>query len=231
MTKKDIIKSIRSKIDDELRELGFVYKSKTKSYVKFDKETLLYFEISLLFLDYLDYKDASMGKYAELYVDVYHKEISDILLDTSTRSFLGSIFYFKIVGNLLADIILNSNISDYKKRNNFNYFKLNFPVEMEPEALDAMSLKLLSIVKQHVVPFFNTVDTLEKIVRTLDQSYESTLSLHNGNDERLRALVVLLFRFKEDGILEKIQRIKTYFLSINHSTALVELDNILMRYN
>jgi hypothetical protein len=231
MSKKDIIKSLRSKLDIELRALGFAYKSKEESYVKLDKETQLYFEISLLFLDYGDYEYASDGKYVELYVNVYHKEISNILLDTSTRNFLGSIFYFKIVGNLLADIILNPTIADYTKRNNFNYFKFNFPAGKEAEVSDAVSSKMLSVINQQVIPFFDTVNTLEKIMYHLDQNYEGGLSIHNVNNERLLALAVLLLQFKDDKALEKIQRIRAYFLSIDHSTALVELDNILVKYN
>lgn len=231
MNRKDIIKLLRQKLDVELQSLGFAYKSKEESYVRLNKETQLYFEISLHLLDYGDYESASVGKYVELYVNVYHKEISNILLDTSKRSFLDSMFYFKIVGNLLADIILNPHISDYTKRNNSNYFKLNFPPQKELEVSDAISLKMLSIIHQHVIPFFDTVNTLEKITNKLDQSYEHTLSIHNVNNERLLALVVLLLKFKDDQVLEKIQRIRAHFLSIDHRTALVELDNILTKYN
>lgn len=231
MNKKDVIKLLRSKIDLNLQELEFTYKSKEESYMKFDKETQLYFEISLHFLDYADYENSSVGKYVELYVNVYHKEISKILLDTSTRGFLDSIFYFKIVGNLFADIILNSNITDYTKRNNSNYFKLKFPVGFELQVLDDISFGLLSIINQKVIPFFNTIDTLEKILRKLDQSYDKTLSIHNVNNERLLALVVLLLQFNDNSALEKVQQIREYFISINHKTALSELNNILIKYN
>lgn len=231
MNKKEIIKLLRSKVDKELKALGFAYRSKEESYVKQDKETQLFFEISLLLLDYADYESGAIGKYVELYVNVYHKEVSEILLETSTRSFLGSMFYFKIVGNLLADITLNPNIADYIKRNNFNYFKLNFPPGKESDVSDDISSKMLSVVHQHIIPFFNTVNTLEKIRNMLDQSYEATLSVHNVNNERLLALVVLLLQCKDDAMLEKIQRIRAHFLSIDHSTALRELDNILSKYH
>lgn len=231
MGKKDIIKLLRSKLDVELKALGFAYKSKEASYVKLDKETQLYFEISLHFLDYVDYESASDSKYVELYVNVYHQEVSNILLETSTRNFLSSIFYFKIVGNLLADIMLNPTIADYTKRNTFNYFKLNFPGGKESDVADAVSSKMLDIINQQVIPFFDTVNTLEKIKHNLDQNYENTLSIHNVNNERLLALAVLLLEFKDDKVLEKIQRIRAHFLSIDHSTALAELDNILTKYN
>ncbi len=141
---------------------------------------------------FVDCNTTLPSKYIELFVNIYRRKyITTIIGNFKSEVFLDSIFYFKLAGNMLSDIVLNPDIYSYTNRNNHNYFKLTF-VKVRRIFVDK-PLKILSIIKEYAIPFFEKLSSLEKIKNALDQSYGQCLAIHNANNERLLALAALLF--------------------------------------
>lgn len=228
MKEREIIKGIRAHLDSKMSEEGYRFDNKTGSYLKFDETTQLYYRISLLFVNYVANGTNHKSKYLEVFLEIYHSDISKMIHDISIRGQnLDSFFYFKVIGNMLSDIVLNTDWSDYLKRNNHNYFKLEFVFEND---IAKCSKKLFCLLEEHALPFFEKFDALDKIAIALDRCYDKTLVIHNINSERLLVVVALLFYFNDPQRDEKIKQIESYLAMIRHDEALLELTSLKNRF-
>ncbi len=224
MKEKEILKGIRYYLDNDMKKNGFTFNSKWETYIRADTQNQLYFEVSFLFLDFVPIGTNSKSKYLEIYLNIYHTETSKLLLEITTRGKnLDSFFYFSIIGNMLADIVLNPELCNYANRNNHNYFKLDFVTE---DDIKMRSGEILSLMNKYVLPFFNRFDTLGKIKDALDCCYSNDIVIHTGNNERLLALAGLLYSFNDPLRENKIQQIRDYFISIYYEEALLELESL-----
>jgi hypothetical protein len=223
MKHTEIIKYLRSKVDQNLKEQGYKYASKNMAYVKFDNETKLFFSIELVFLDYATEKD-DKAKYLEIYTNIYHETFSSILHRTSTRKEFTNPFSFKMLGNILSDIFLNPKIDEYTKKNNHNYFKLVFDDVSEFETCTDKFLKILS---DYALPFFDAYRGVKMIKEAIDRSYDKCLAIHNINYERLLVLTILLFYYHDSQLEDKLEEIRRYFVSINNPSALEDLNQLI----
>lgn len=225
---KNIVKGIRLHLDEEMKKRSFKFNSRWQSYINFDAENDLYFEVSLSFLNYVAKGTNYKSKYLEIYLNIYHTETSKMLLAVATRGKnLDSFFNFPIVGNMLPDIILNPDRCIYMNRNNHNYFKLEFVTE---EDIKVKSEEILSLVIKYAIPFFESLDSLEKIKTALDCCYSKDLSINNATIERHLSLAALLYHFNDTLKENKIQKIRDYFISIRHDEAILELNTLVQKF-
>ena len=220
MEEKQLLKAIREYLDPTMAKYGYKFNSKLGSYLRIDGITELYFEISLSFMDYVSYVSGKKTKYLEIYTNVYHKNISQLLLEHSSRKFLGSLYYFKLIGNLLSDIVLNKDNSEYTSRSNHNYFKIIFESDDE---INSYADKILQIIELEAIPFFCKVDTLEKIKDILDTNYSFDCVYHNIFTERLLVLAVLLYKLNDPEKEIKLLNIENVLNKTRNSEALLEL--------
>lgn len=226
MTEKEILSFIHLTLDQDLAVKGFKFDKKRSAYLKFDEHSDLYFEISLLCMDIVVAGTNYKSKYLEIFANIYNKEISTKIWKSTTRgNHLNSYFYFKIVGNMFSDILLNPRWCEYNKRNNHNYFKLEY---VSPTDLEIKTIELRKILFANVIPFFEELDNIDKIRIAIDCSYKNGISIHNVNTERLFALIVLLKKANDTNLRSKIFDIKTYFKEVNNTQALTELDQLLV---
>ncbi len=227
MKEKEIVKEICKQLNGKMEKLGYEFNKRWGSYRKFDPHEQLYFEIAFLFLDSVDIGTNSKSKYLEIFLDIYHIPTSKLLFETMTRGKnLDSFFYFKIVGNMLSDIVMNPDWCNYTNRNNHNYFKLEFVTEND---IICRSNEILDLVHKYSIPFFEKLNSAEKIKEALDCCYDKGIVLHNVNNERLFALVSLLFHFNDPQKNENIRRIKDYFLYVNNNRAMLELSALIQK--
>lgn len=224
---KEIVSGLRTHLDGEMAKLHFEFNKKLGNYIKYDSQQELYFEVSLLFLNFVASETNHTSKYLEIYVNIYHVPTSKLLLEVTTRGKnLDSFFYFKTVGNMLSDIVLNPDWCNYTSRNNHKYFKLGFVTE---EDIKDKSEEIIGLLHKHITPFFENLNTLHKIKNALDCSYRKDIAIHNVSVERLLSLVALLYHFKDPLKGEKIQQIRDYFISVNHPTAIAEMDVLIRK--